>query len=211
MINYKYWTQEEEDLLYKSRILRKPELIKLFPNRTWNSIASKFNKLNICRKIISIQDKLYRFIDTNKMGMWKFNQRGDDCWVWNGAKTKDGYGIIGLRRKGKLAHRVSWEVHLGIIPNGMEVAHTCDNPPCINPSHLFLATHKDNMQDSIRKNRFVYPKPHHGIEHYAAKLTDEVVMEIRKDKRFQKVIASEYGVSQTLISMIKLRKIWNHI
>ena len=91
----------------------------------------------------------------------KVNRRGpDDCWEWTAA-SKSGkwrYGILGQPERGsapELAHRVSWELHHGPIPDGMNVLHRCDNPPCVNPNHLFLGTLKDNTHDMLKKRRHV--------------------------------------------------------
>ena len=76
------------------------------------------------------------------------------CWLWTATKTAFGYGQIGVngsRTDG--AHRVSWKLHVGPIPSGMWVLHKCDNPSCVNPEHLFLGTHKDNMVDCKEKGR----------------------------------------------------------
>lgn len=78
------------------------------------------------------------------------------CWLWVGAANRDGYGLFCGSRKGKaqhLAHRISWELFRGPIPQGVEVCHRCDVRCCVNPDHLFLATHTDNMADMYRKGR----------------------------------------------------------
>jgi len=78
----------------------------------------------------------------------------DGCWEWIGAKDKNGYGIMRIELKSvQRAHRASWIVHKGQIPNQLWVLHKCDNPPCTNPEHLFLGTAKDNSEDMIRKKR----------------------------------------------------------
>lgn len=77
------------------------------------------------------------------------------CWLWEGSWTSDGYGRIGSGKRGGmlLAHRLSYQTHVGPIPAGMQVCHQCDTPPCINPGHLFLGTAKDNSDDKWRKGR----------------------------------------------------------
>lgn len=77
------------------------------------------------------------------------------CWTWDGAKHQPfGYGMFGTtRRKTVGAHRFSYEVHFGPIPEGLQVCHRCDNPPCVRPDHLFLGTQADNIHDMIRKGR----------------------------------------------------------
>lgn len=83
------------------------------------------------------------------------------CWEWQLGRNKDGYGRVSLgsgsRRTGNRrhlqAHRLSWELSNGDVPEGLNVLHRCDNPPCCNPTHLFLGTQKENMQDKVAKGR----------------------------------------------------------
>jgi HNH endonuclease len=77
----------------------------------------------------------------------------NQCEEYPGYRNRRGYGVIGRHTGNKLAHRVSYELHIGPIPEGMLVCHHCDNPPCINPKHLFLGTQKDNMGDCSSKGR----------------------------------------------------------
>jgi hypothetical protein len=82
----------------------------------------------------------------------------DECWLWTASLNNKGYGKIGEGKKILLAHRVSWELHFGPIPDRLCVLHKCDNPKCVNPDHLFLGTQKDNAQDMVRKNRGFFQK-----------------------------------------------------
>lgn len=77
----------------------------------------------------------------------------NDCWNWNGRLDKDGYGIICIKRIPRRASRVSYMIHFGEIPESMLVLHTCDNRKCVNPSHIFIGTHKVNMNDKVIKSR----------------------------------------------------------
>lgn len=86
---------------------------------------------------------------------WAKVKRGPDCWLWTGATTR-GYGHIkrGPANAGTAqATHLSWEIHNGPIPDGLMVLHHCDNPPCVNPEHLYLGTHKDNMRDRAVRGR----------------------------------------------------------
>jgi hypothetical protein len=83
-------------------------------------------------------------------------RKTDTCWNWTGA-TRSGYGAIKIDGKVLGTHRVSYEMHHGIIPPGKLVCHTCDNPRCVNPEHLFLGTYSDNIIDALNKDRRINP------------------------------------------------------
>jgi hypothetical protein len=86
------------------------------------------------------------------------------CWVWFSARTEKGYGILKRNKYPRArAHRVSYEKYVGTIPKDMRVLHKCDNPPCVNPKHLFLGTDRDNTQDMISKGRAKFRGIAHGL------------------------------------------------
>lgn len=135
------------------------------------------------------------------------------CWIWTGAKTLDGYGDIftGLGR-GR-AHRVSWELHNGAIPDGLQVLHHCDNPSCVNPTHLWLGNHAENMADMSKKKRGK-SNPACGENSTSSKLTNSDVMEIRKLRAngvTRRVLAEKYGVTEGTIGHIASRTTWKHL
>ena len=120
------------------------------------------------------------------------------CWVWLGRLNKEnGYGTIftdcrAASQSREYAHRYSWSVYRGEIPEGMHVLHTCDTPMCVNPDHLFLGTHLDNVRDMIRKNRQACAA---NGNHRGAKLTAAQVVAIRESKDTPTRLARQFGVS----------------
>ena len=121
-----------------------------------------------------------------------------------------GYWRIAVKINGKWtekrAHRLAYENAHGPIPSGMVVCHTCDNRACVNPDHLFLGTHADNVADKVSKKRQA-----RGQKHGNAKLTEQQVLDIRKDPRSLRKIAKDYNMDYTTISAIKKRITWKHI
>ena len=128
------------------------------------------------------------------------------CWIYPGPKHHFGYALHCDKGVQKVAHRVAFEISNGPIPPGLLVCHHCDNPPCCNPAHLFLGTAADNTRDAMSKGRLQL-----GEASPNAKLTSDAVRRIRKDPRWHKVIAAEYGVDKSLISRIKRREGWKHV
>lgn len=147
---------------------------------------------------------------TLKFRFWAKVEKVGDCWEWQGTVTNNGYGEVLVDGKKHLAHRASWRLRRGEIPEGMCVCHTCDNRICVNPHHLFLGTRGDNIKDMDLKGRRVNT-PHLGEKHGGAKLTEDQVYEILASMDTQVSLGKRYGVRQTTISRIKRRESWKHV
>jgi hypothetical protein len=136
----------------------------------------------------------------------KSDQKSDNgCREWIGRRDRNGYGRIG--HANQFAHRVSWELHHGPIPKGMHVLHRCNNPGCLEPDHLYLGTHADNMRFKVECDRQAKGKSCQGY----VKLTEREVLEIRGMSGIQKEIGSIYGISARQVSHIKRRDLWRHL
>lgn len=134
------------------------------------------------------------------------------CWLWSGAVSGCGYGVVAAKGKTLRAHRFFYEAHVGPIPPDLFVCHKCDTPLCVNPDHLFLGTQKDNTQDALRKGRPMGTKtPVHGERQHSAKLTEEDVRLIRSSGWTQMVCAAYFGVGQNAISKIRRGVTWKHV
>lgn len=129
------------------------------------------------------------------------------CWLWMKSRRKGGYGRMKINGKDEVASRVAWILFIGPIPEEIEILHRCDNPPCANPSHLFLGTEKDNKQDSVNKGRHAYGERNGG----GGKLTGEDVKTIKEDHRPYKEISMHFGVSLCMIQGIKSGRLWKNV
>jgi|ERR1700722_10325618 len=145
-----------------------------------------------------------------------------NCWEWRAKILQStGYGEFSVRNDdgtngSKLAHRMSYELTFGEIPDGMNVCHACDNRKCLRPEHLFAGTQKENVQDAIAKNRWAKEKPNQkGEKSHKAKLTEEEVLEIRRlhatGTMGYRKLSAKFGVNTGTIRAILIRQTWRHI
>jgi hypothetical protein len=151
----------------------------------------------------------------------RFNEKVDragSCWLWLAGKDQDGYGGFKLRGKGLRASRVAYRIHRG-DPEQLEVCHRCDNPPCVNPEHLFLGTAKDNQRDKWNKGRQneAFNKPEvkaRGSRVNTSKLSEdqarEAIDRLKRGER-QVIIARDLGVNRHSIYAIAHGKNWKHL
>lgn len=167
-----------------------------------------------------------QFDDAFILRFWSKVNKTDSCWIWTASKNCHGYGQIHQSdrslprekngrtgRKMLLAHRVSWLIANGDIPDGLDLLHNCpggDNPSCVNPAHLRTGTHSENIQDAYNKGQMK-----RGEGRPAAKLTDDNVREIRRRHAAggitQCSLANEFGVSFSQICGIVNNKTWTHV
>lgn len=134
------------------------------------------------------------------------------CWNWTLGKSK-GYGAINYMGRVWAAHRVAYELTKGAIPEGMSVCHSCDNPACINPDHLFVGTHKQNMHDMITKGRDKHP-PMPGRLNPNSRLTELQVISLLKDYVAgipRKDLCRRYGLRESSLSSYTDGKAWMHL
>lgn len=151
--------------------------------------------------------------------------RPDGCWEWQGSRDKDGYGLTGLfDDRTRRAHRVAHEMQVGPIPEGHQVAHHCDNPPCVRGVHLFAATQAGNSADMVAKGRSLTGSRNPNVVHAdrrprgsrngQSKLTEEQVAVIKArlttGERLSS-IAADHGVTHAAIWFIAKGIGWTHV
>lgn len=144
------------------------------------------------------------------------------CIEWTGFRTKRGYGVIGVNNRVIRAHRIAYEIAFGPIPRGLCVCHSCDNRACINPEHLFVATHAENMKDMADKGRannapaILAARGKHklGENHHATKVTANVVTLMRDMKRggnTLREVSARFGVPMATVQSIVTGRTWGHV
>jgi hypothetical protein len=137
------------------------------------------------------------------------------CWIWMHALEGSGYGQIYWEGKVHRVHRLAWELANGPIPDGLFVCHSCDNRRCVNPAHLFLGTNRDNINDSIAKNRFLRNRKY-GEDHSRAKLSNADVAVIRASGDGRKggipayILAEQFSVYAGTINKIRQHRHRKH-
>jgi hypothetical protein len=149
-------------------------------------------------------------LDTDPRRFWsKVAPARSGCWEWTASRHSGGYGQFRFGGTMVLAHRHAWELTSGLIPDGLSVCHTCDNPICVNPAHLFLGTHADNSADMVQKDRSTF-----GARNSTTRLTDDDVRTIRRlaaDGETQRQIAKRFGVGQQTINALLLGRTWRRV
>lgn len=153
--------------------------------------------------------------DSNRFWAKVEIQSPDECWAWKAATDDKGYGRFHTEGKSGtcLAHRMAYVLAKGPLLPELDVLHSCDNPPCCNPNHLWSGTALDNVRDAVEKGRFLTGRMP-GSSNPKAKLTEADVIQIRQLKsagRSQASLAREYGLRESTLSQICQRKTWTHV
>ena len=134
------------------------------------------------------------------------------CWIWKGNVNEQGYGRVRFNGRSMLAHRVAWMLTHGDVPDGHFVCHQCDNPPCVNPEHLFTGTASDNNKDMHAKGRNNQP---HGEAVKVAKLSDEKVGRMRRLYKTGLIsepeLARAFGVDGSIVHRALSGENWSHV
>jgi hypothetical protein len=141
---------------------------------------------------------------------WRRVEKSEACWRWTGpVRGNNGYGAFHYLGRPISAHQFSWALHCGPVPAGLCVLHRCDNPVCVNPAHLFLGTHADNMADRDAKGRLA-----HGERVGCSKLTDALVREMRRlraDGATETELALRFNVARSTAHRVVTGELWPHV
>ncbi len=143
---------------------------------------------------------------------WRHVDKSGDCWLWIGGRDRGGYGTFQDRRRTFGTHRMAWMLTHGEIPPRMEVCHRCDVRNCVNPAHLFVATHAANMADCKAKGRIDDRRGERA--HCRRKLTESDVREILRARaagEYGTVIARRFGITSTQVYFIAKGTSWGHV
>ena len=193
------------------------------PNEPWHGKLNGYDyhrcRCDACRAAKSYWNKKYRVLKPKlsiRERFWAKVAKTDGCWLWTGSRNPEGYGNFWVRDRIVRATHIAWELEHGVAPlEGFFVCHHCDNPSCVNPAHLFVGTQSDNMRDGYSKGRMLsqnHPeRMARGARQWCAKLTPEIVREIRRRRAAGETIAAlarEYGVGRRTLQDVVHRRTW---
>jgi hypothetical protein len=148
------------------------------------------------RRGLSLLDRWEQYVERDGPG---------GCWTWVGYCDPNGYGRLSIDDVPVLAHHIAYRLLIGPIPDGLELDHTCVNPPCVNPDHLFEGTQADNIADAVAKGRALVGALN------PRSLTPEVVAAIREAAGTGRQVAARFGVAQTTVAVIRRGEHWTSV
>jgi hypothetical protein len=161
------------------------------------------------RSCIPLLPLINRDRKATELRFWSRVDKGspDECWPWLRGCCSAGYGIISVAAKVCISSRLAYALSTNEEPGGLRVCHTCDNPPCCNPAHLFLGTDKDNMADMAAKGRRSYASIR-GRANIRARLTEAQVLYIRSSPKPARLVGAELGVPSSTVSHVRRGRSW---
>jgi hypothetical protein len=165
-----------------------------------------------------LQTQHHGLAPIERFNKWWVADDATGCWMWQGKLNKHGYGQFNMGgSRPLLSHRASWVLHNGEIPDNPNsayktyyVCHTCDTPACVNPKHLFLGDQQSNMDDKMGKDRHEYGISR-GVNHGNAKLTEDLVREIRASEETTLQLHRRLGIARSTLDMVRKRLTWKHV
>ena len=199
-------TKEDESIIRGIYPRYGSKLVATIIDRTTDSVRMRAVKLGVSYEGPTIEERFWDKVD----------KRGpDECWKWKGDRFNKRYGRYTFNGLRQGTHRVAWQIENGEIPTDQLVLHTCDNPPCCNPNHLFLGTQDDNVQDCIAKGRFRIGVGATGEDHSQTVFTNADIKEIRRLHATglvpQGTLGKMFNVSRSNIGAIVRGETWNNL
>lgn len=170
-----------------------------------NFITRRGTRCNHCCYLKQKYGSYDHKVESREEFFWRNIKKTDSCWLFMGCKNNQGYGRMSIKCKNMAAHRFSWNVHFGTIPINMFVLHKCDIRNCVNPEHLFLGTHEDNMKDMAHKGRQI--PGNRKLELLEIKSIKNLI----KSGERNYVIAKKFNMDASTISNIRHGKHWSNI
>lgn len=176
--------------------------------------SRRATKPQYCSGKCRAENRRRRAIETEQKRFWNLVEiRGpNDCWEWLSYRAPLGYGRFTRAERGatQMAHRIAWEFTKGAVPDGLFVCHKCDHPPCVNPNHMFLGTHQDNMDDAKTKGRMKGGGAK-GEKSGKAKITAAEALAIYNSPLPTKHLAHSHNITPAAVRLIKTGKNWKHV
>lgn len=174
--------------------------------------ASHNNQLYKGKPLKALQTQYHGLTEEARFLKRVIVKNNDECWEWTGSRNQKEWHGQWRNKAGEieLTHRASWRLFKSEIPGGLCVLHRCDNPICVNPTHLFLGTQSDNSNDMWQKGR-ARPATSLGEKHGMSKLNVNAVLEIRSSQLSGVELAKKFGITPTTVCDVRKRRIWKHV